>query len=360
MFMNAPFRRKDSEIETEPCYVETAITLSQYDFNYFKTHLLEDQEFIKNNIDKMGYSQDGTRHCILVLSEGSNDGVLVDSQGSNYARYIAFMSNAKTLYNLDRYLDLSNYVDDMTKFADFCADRILKGQDDGRFVLSLSSMKHEYGLHSLDAELIVNMLSSREEFEILDFYDNKVTVKVNDDFAIKSNSNLGIMSNDEIKIALAKHLLWLNDEYGGVQLDLRNKYIEGFDFSRQDLSSAVLNGSRFVNCDFYKATLCFTEACGTCFNDCQLHDVTVEEGNFYQAEFRDCNMERGMYTHSNFHKAKFVQSGISGMNFTNACVAEVSWINTDTTNATMKNTVDAIEKWDGDTPHYDMEWSEQQ
>ena len=158
MFMNAPFRRKDSEIETEPCYVETAITLSQYDFNYFKTHLLEDQEFIKNNIDKMGYSQDGTRHCILVLSEGSNDGVLVDSQGSNYARYIAFMPNAKKLYNLDRYLDLSNYVDDMTKFADFCADRILQGQDDGRFVLSLSSMKHEYGLHSLDAELLVNML----------------------------------------------------------------------------------------------------------------------------------------------------------------------------------------------------------
>ena len=148
MFMNAPFRRKDSEIETEPCLVETAIMLSQSDFNYFKTHLLEDQEFIKNNIDKMGYSQDGTRHCILVLSEGSNDGVLVDSQGSNYARYIAFMPNAKTLYNLDRYLDLSNYVDDMTKFADFCADRILKGQDDGRFVLSLSSMKHEYGLHS--------------------------------------------------------------------------------------------------------------------------------------------------------------------------------------------------------------------
>ena len=239
MFMNAPFRRKDSEIETEPCYVETAIMLSQSDFNYFKTHLLEDQEFLKNNIDKMGYSQDGTRHCILVLSEGSNDGVLVDSQGSNYARYIAFMPNAKKLYNLDRYLDLSNYVDDMTKFADFCADRILQGQDDGRFVLSLSSMKHEYGLHSLDSELLVNMLSSRKEFEILDFYDNKVTVKVNDDFAIKSNSNLGIMSNDEIKIALAKHLLWLNDEYGGVQLDLRNKYIEGLIEHRHIHRSAI-------------------------------------------------------------------------------------------------------------------------
>ena len=48
------------------------------------------------------------------------------------------------------------------------------------------------------------------------------------------------------------------------------------------------------------------------------------------------------------------------MNFTNACVAEVNWINTDTANTTMKNTVDAIENWDGDTPHYDMEWSEQQ
>ena len=66
------------------------------------------------------------------------------------------------------------------------------------------------------------------------------------------------------------------------------------------------------------------------------------------------------FSGTNFHKAKFIQSGISGMNFTNACVAEVSWINTDTANATMKNTVDAIENWDGDTPQYDMEWSEQQ
>ena len=48
------------------------------------------------------------------------------------------------------------------------------------------------------------------------------------------------------------------------------------------------------------------------------------------------------------------------MNFTNACVAEVSWVNTDTSHTTMKNTVEAIENWDGDTPNYEMEWSEQQ
>ena len=46
------------------------------------------------------------------------------------------------------------------------------------------------------------MLSTRDEFEILDFYDNKVTVKVKDDYAIKNNSNLGVMSKDEIKISI--------------------------------------------------------------------------------------------------------------------------------------------------------------
>ena len=108
------------------------------------------------------------RHCVLVLSESGKDGILVDAQGSNYARYAAYLPDAKMLYNLDRYWDLGNYMDDMRKIADACADKILQGQEDGRYVLSIPKIKNEFKVDSLDQELLTKMLSTRDEFEIID------------------------------------------------------------------------------------------------------------------------------------------------------------------------------------------------
>ena len=354
MFLNIPFRRKESDFEPEPCTVATMVELSDAQFQYFKTHLLDDYDFLIENRDKMGYSKDGVRHCVLVLSESGKDGILVDAQGSNYARYAAYLPDAKMLYNLDRYWDLGNYMDDMRKIADACADKILQGQADGRYVLSIPKIKNEFKVDSLDQELLTKMLSTRDEFEIIDCYEGEITVAVTDDYVIKRDENLEPMSANEIQIELAKHLLWLNDEYGGKQLDLRNKYIEGFDFSKQEMNSAILDGSKFVNCSFYKTSLCFVEASGTRFNDCQMHDLTAEEGVFCGAEFRNCNLERGMYTHSNFANAKFIQSGVSGMVLNGSCLADAMWVDTDSTQARTHNTVDNIEDWDGEVPHQDI------
>ena len=354
MFLNIPFRRKEADFEPEPCTVEMMVELSASQFQYFKTHLLDDYDFLKENRDKMGYTQDGVRHCILVLSESGNDGILVDAQGSNYARYAAYLPDAKVLYNMDRYYDLRAYANDMRKVADACAERILQGQEDGRYVISIPKIKNEFGLQTIDQELLTNMLSTRDEFDIIDSYEGEITVGVTDGYVIKRDENLEPMSANEIQIELAKHLLWLNDEYGGKQLDLRHKYIEGFDFSKQDMNSAILDGSKFVNCNFYRTSMCFVEASETRFNDCQMHDLTAEEGIFYGAEFRNCNMERGMYTHSNFMKAKFVQSGVSGTVLNGSCLADTMWVDTDSAKAHTHNTINNIEDWDGEIPHQEI------
>lgn len=354
MFINIPFRRKDTDYDPEPCAVEKTIELTGEQFRHFKTHLLEDYDFIIENRNEMGYTEDGVRHCILVLSENSNDGILVDAQGSNYARYSAYLPNARTLFTLDRYVDLKAYLNDMQKVADSCAERILSGQEDGRFTLSIPALKKEFHLDSIDDDLLAKMLSSREEFEVLECYDGEITVGVTDDYIIHSDENLAVMSPDEIKIALAKHLLWLNDEPGGQQMDLRHKYIEGFDFSGQEMNSALLSGSRFVNCNFYRTSLCFTEAEGTRFKECSMHDLTAEESNFYGAEFRNCNMDRGMYTHSNFMKAKFVQSSAAGMVLMHSCVDSMTTVDTDLSKANTQNTVSNISEWDGEIPDQEI------
>ena len=41
--------------------------------------------------------KDGVWHCLLVTGEGTEDGVLVESEGSSYGRYSAFVPSVKEI-----------------------------------------------------------------------------------------------------------------------------------------------------------------------------------------------------------------------------------------------------------------------
>ena len=255
------------------------------------------------------------------------------------------------------YFYLKEYAEKMQDIADDCVERILKGQCDGMYTLKISSLKRDFHLEHLDEELLADMLSEREEFSITDFYSDEISVKVEPEF-LKSEeeTNLKVLSPHDIQVMLSKHYLWLYDEYGGVQADFSNCYIENFDFSRADLCSCVMNSAKFVNCSFFKTSMCSAECVGTKFTNCNMHAITCEECNFYGAEFRNCNMERGIYTHSNFHKALFVQSELGQMDFRGSCVAETEWIDTNITECRMENTSESFDDWQdqGDVPGLEM------
>lgn len=51
MKINIPFRRKDSEIETSPCVIDKTVELSADWFDHFSQNLLNDYDFILENID---------------------------------------------------------------------------------------------------------------------------------------------------------------------------------------------------------------------------------------------------------------------------------------------------------------------
>lgn len=91
MKINVPLRRKDTEIETNQCVVEKTVELSADWFDHFSQNLLNDYDFILENADRMYQEQNGINHCLLVLGEGRDDGILIESEGSSYARYSAFV-----------------------------------------------------------------------------------------------------------------------------------------------------------------------------------------------------------------------------------------------------------------------------
>lgn len=255
------------------------------------------------------------------------------------------------------YIYLNEYVEKMKQVAEECVSRVLSGQEDGKYVLKIPNLKKEFGMDSIDENLIVDMLSEREEISVSDHYEGNITVEVMPEYVSEAKqTDLKVISPQELKTMLAKHYLWLYDEYGGVQADLSNHYIEDFNFDNQDMCSVVMNGAKFVNCSFWHTSMCSAECVGTKFNSCNMMDITAEECNFYGAEFRYCRMDRGVYTHSNFHTAKFVQNDMSGVSLLNACVADSVWVDNDTVSTDMRNTSDNIEDWEGqdDVPGMQM------
>ena len=106
MIIQAELRRKQSEYEGEPCAVDKVIELPSPRFKQFSRALLADYDFIAENKTAIRRDDD-TRHCLLILDADGQDGFLVDPQGYNYARYSAFVPNARSLLTPDMGIDRS-------------------------------------------------------------------------------------------------------------------------------------------------------------------------------------------------------------------------------------------------------------
>lgn len=93
--LQAIFTRKADDYPVWDCVIEKIVELSENEYKYFKTAPLRDMSIIAENTDLMYKDSDGVYHCLLVLGEGSSDGVLIESEGYNYARYSSFMPGAR-------------------------------------------------------------------------------------------------------------------------------------------------------------------------------------------------------------------------------------------------------------------------
>jgi len=106
VIIQAELRRKQSEYEGEACSVDKVIELPAQRFKQFSRALLADYDFIAENKNAIRHDEDA-RHCLLILDADGTDGFLVDPQGYNYARYSAFVPNARSLLTLDMGIDRS-------------------------------------------------------------------------------------------------------------------------------------------------------------------------------------------------------------------------------------------------------------
>jgi hypothetical protein len=77
--------------------IEKVIRLQPEEFEIYANDLQSDQPFIIANADLMRMDKNKIWHCLLVKDTASERGILVESDGYDYARYAAYVQNTREL-----------------------------------------------------------------------------------------------------------------------------------------------------------------------------------------------------------------------------------------------------------------------
>ena len=152
----AIFERKISKFETQSCVIDGIELMDGDEFKDFSNNLLRDIKFIEDRKDEMYIDSAGKIHGLLAINNDSGDGILIDSQGYDYARYSAFMPKIKP------------YIE---KQISLVADQIIKeateNTSNGSWAMYFEEMEENYGLvvneNNGIGTMLLDELESREE-----------------------------------------------------------------------------------------------------------------------------------------------------------------------------------------------------
>lgn len=182
MIIETPLYYKATDLQTERCQVDGVVTLGQWQFEYLKNCTLDDFDFIEELRDKLPVTNDNTRHCIMVLDETGDDGILIDPQGFTYPRYSAYIHNAKQLLQMEQYPSLKTFIQDMMDTVEEVTRIAVNSQENGEFHSDLSDIEIDFQPNVLDKILLSDMLNSRPEFESVEYADGELNAVIAEEY----------------------------------------------------------------------------------------------------------------------------------------------------------------------------------
>ena len=178
-------QRKEAEIKTQPWEIERTVELPPGEFRYLKEHLLRDHPCIAEHANEMHMDEHGVTHGMLVLCEGIDDSILVNSEGMAYARYAAYLPGARTLSLMNRYPTLRDFCVQMDALVDKYVQQAVAGQEDGQYTIPYPDVDADVekqifddDLTAFDWRLFLDMLSARPEFDDMDTTNSEICLTI--------------------------------------------------------------------------------------------------------------------------------------------------------------------------------------
>jgi len=368
MQARAIFRRKEVCFEPSECEIEKVIHLSDSDFARFQQTLLDNYDFLHENSDLMRV-ENGVTHCLLVVGETLEDGILVNSEGSDYARYAAYFPNAKSFLLTQGQTQqvvqaeapaeaaspsavggvsaaLLAYGERINKIIDKAILEALECHDGSTYLISLTEIRDANKFELFDEELFMDMLRERPEIVEMEGGDlGDILVTLSPDAIIQHDlSKLRVLTQDDVEIMYAKHILFNHDE-GGEKADFSGCRLTNLDMRHMQLNGADFTGALLEGVRMNDAGLCFGVFRDAKLVGCNLTSAIAEEADFCGATFTECKMRNCIFTHSNFAHTSFQDSDLWMSSFADCCVENSSIMDTETMGVDLSDTSDDEESW---------------
>lgn len=372
MNARAIFRRKEVCFEPSECEIEKVIHLSDSDFARFQQMLLDNYDFLHENADLMRV-ENGVTHCLLVVGETFEDGILVNSEGSDYARYAAYFPNAKSFLltqgQTQQVVQAEAPVEAASPSAVggisaallACGERInkiidkaileaLECHDGSTYLLSLTEIRDANKFERFDEELFMDMLRERPEIVEMEGGDlGDILVTLSPDAIIQHDlSKLRVLTQDDVEIMYAKHILFNHGE-GGEKADFSNCRLTKLDMQHMQLNGADFTGALLEDVHMNDAGLCFCTFRDAKLVGCNLNGAVAEEADFCGATFTECKMRNGIFTHSNFAHTSFQDTDLWMSSLASCCIENSSIMDTETEGVNLSGTSEDEESWVNDS-----------
>ena len=182
LHFNSTLNHKATDYKPYEICVERVVTLYGRSFEELKNHTLNDNPCIAQCRDLMYIDNDDVAHCLLFLDYDSGDGILVESEGSNYARKSQFVPNARALLESNEMTSAETRLhNDLKKIADKVAELAHCGETSFTFDELLE--ESDLDVKSVLRDAVTAMLREREDIQMAE--SQSIEVPFQSDIAVE-------------------------------------------------------------------------------------------------------------------------------------------------------------------------------
>lgn len=173
LILNANMIRKADRFVPKKCAVEKVIEVSGSEFKTFIENPMKRNYYLPAYKDLMGYYDD-TYHGVLFVNMESGDGLLVNSEGYDYARYSQYIPNARGII---RQHEQTAALDNLKKHMDGCIDKWLeRNAKEDKFDIPLTDLINDSNLAEIFVDYASERLSSDPRIEDCELTHNSIEV----------------------------------------------------------------------------------------------------------------------------------------------------------------------------------------
>ena len=161
-YMNGKLIHKASDHNTKRCEVEKWVFLPHSDFERLKANPYQEHEAITVARDLM-YEDKNAYHCIMLLDEYGEDGLLIEAEGFDYPRLSMFVPDAKSIYERCKTSESELKLHEMIKDT---VEKIAELAHIGKTDFTSADMIDMDEVESLIKNAIVQQLAQRDDIKM--------------------------------------------------------------------------------------------------------------------------------------------------------------------------------------------------